>query len=137
MPDQQDSWPVEEIPDNARLFRRVHSNFLRGQAGFDESYIPPGAIRKTDAGLSTDWSKYSTPKQTRFRAPKPEANGVISLPVGPVRREASQTVEHDPVPDNQSHSLVVGKKDEETRVLLLRLARWEIRVAPQGSSGLG
>jgi hypothetical protein len=134
MCDQQDLWPVEEIPDGARLFRRVHRNFLRGTAEPDEDYIPPGAIKKEDS-LSTDWSKYSTPEQTRSRAPSPEANGVISLPVGSVRRETSQTVEHDPEADNRSHSLVIGRKDEEIRMQLLRLARWEIRPAYKDEGG--
>jgi hypothetical protein len=137
--DEKEPWPAELIPDRARVFRRVHRTFLLGRAEKDEDGIPLGAIRK-DVELSTDWSKYSTPEETRSRALKPEANGVISLPVGSIRRETQQTetvqtVEHAPEPNNRSHSLVVGRKDQETRVLLSRLARWEIRLTDEDEGG--
>jgi hypothetical protein len=124
---------LEEIPDDDRLFRRAHRSLFQGQATRDDDYIPAGVIKK-EQELSTDWSRYSTPEQSRARAKHPEANGVISLPVGPVRSEALQSVEHAPEPENRAHSLVIGSKDEETRVLLLRMARWEIRLPHSGAT---
>lgn len=88
--------------------------------------------------MSTDWDKYSTPQETQQQARTPTDNGVISLPVGPVRLEAAQQVEHTPLvvtaPDpsrswlrsNRAHTDVIGKKDNEVRLKLRRMCRVEL-----------
>ena len=95
------TWPVEEIPDGDRLFRCAHRSFLQGPQVAGDDYIPIGVFKREER-LSTDWSRYSTPEQARARRKQPEANGVISLPVGGVRREARQSVEHAPEPDHRA-----------------------------------
>jgi len=74
--------------------------------------------------MSTDWEKYATALETRQRAKQPECSGVISLHVGSVRELPEQQVEHTPDVEraNRAHTDVFGKKDEEVRVKLRRIA---------------
>ena len=76
--------------------------------------------------MSTDWNRYSTPKETRERGRDPVANGVIALPVGPVRT-LSLRVDHSPQVENRAHT-DVGMKTTEVRLHLLRLADWVLQV---------
>ena len=75
--------------------------------------------------MSTDWSKYSTPEETRLRHKMPEANGVIQLQVGESAssRAARRAA---PLPDNRAHTDVIGEKDVEARLSLYRIAQWAI-----------
>ena len=108
-------WPVEDIPGGDHLYMRAHKQFLR------EGRLKPGAFRDHGGGMSTDWSEYSTPDETRQRARIPEDNGVLDLPVGEVR-EITLRVDHAPLPDNRSHTDVVGEKNSEVRLKLGRIA---------------
>ena len=123
------SWPVENIPDLDRLYMRVHRN---NQV---DGVPTPGAFRDHPPdgerpGMSTDWSRYSTPEETLARARKPEDNGVVEMVVGAVRAIPNLRVEHVPLPENRAHSEVFGKKDVEARVLLQRACRWSLPIKP-------
>jgi hypothetical protein len=98
---------------------RVHRNWMR------DGELIPGAIRDRGDGMSTDWSKYSTPIETQQRASEPAANGVVSWRVVYVR-SIGQSVNHTPRPENRAHADVIGAKDVEVRLKLLREIRWEI-----------
>lgn len=84
--------------------------------------------------MSTDWSKYTTPEETRRRGLRtaPTDNAVFGLDVGAVRGIPEQTVEHAPIfgnpeiPDNRAHAEVFGPKNAETRIHYLRIYRIEI-----------
>jgi len=59
----------EDIPNEDRLYYRVHQTYLlMGE-------LKPGVFREIGDGMSTDWAKYSTPLESRNRAKKPEKNG--------------------------------------------------------------
>lgn len=66
--------------------------------------------------MSTDWSRYATPEETRARARKPSLNAVGRLHVGAVRQIPMQAVVHSPIrnhptlPDNRAHADVTGPK---------------------------
>lgn len=124
----------------------------------DDGFPMPGAFRNRDnpldpnapKGMSTDWSKYATPAETRARAPHSSAEqiGVIALRVRGVRALYRQQVEHSPWhqdpelpenPNNRAHTDVIGPKskseaagpDERIEVLgvrsgLVELSQWEI-----------
>jgi hypothetical protein len=119
-------WPVEDIPDKDLLYFRVHETYQ--VPGTTE--IRPGAFRDRGAGMSSDWEKYSTPEQTRARAQQPDRNGVVSFHAGSIRIIKGQTVVHEPIspggdqPPNRAHTEVFGKKDEEVRLELRRIAQW-------------
>ena len=109
-----DRWPIEEIPDVDRLYMRVHRQWFKG------SRVAPGFFQnrpdEASGAMSTDWSKYATPEETRTRARRPELNAVIELVVGEVRAIPQQVVRHAPIqdhpvlPDNRAHTDVAGPK---------------------------
>lgn len=136
-------WPKEEIPDEASVFMRIHRNLIpTGELG-------PNAFREHGRGMSVDWSKYSTPLETRDRTRKspPSDNAVVSMTVGDIRAIDGLVVEHNPVQENsfgedgnptepnRAHSEVIGissvspEKKTERRLKLSRIWRWEIRLA--------
>ncbi len=95
----------------------IHKNLLT-----PDGDVPPNAFRDHGGGMSTDWSKYSTPAKTRERRPKPTENLVVQMEVGRVRGIAGQSVEHSPLLENRAHTDVLGEKDTEARVMLRRAA---------------
>lgn len=116
------AFSVEQVPDEAQIFYRVHKNDT-----IDGEPIP-GAFRDVGTGMSTDWEKYSTPAESRNRAKIPARVGVVRLMVGEVRRIEPLRVEHTPdYPTNQAHTDVFGQKTSEVRLKLLRGAEWRIR----------
>jgi len=117
----------ESIPDQDLLFFRVHKSYVRN------GDIIPGAFRDQGIhplvrGMSTDWNKYSTPEESRWRARTPSDNGIASLDVGAVRAIPGLAVDHDPYWSNRAHTHVLGEKDTEARLKLKRLCRWVIRI---------
>lgn len=94
MADPQLSFPVEAIPDADELYMRAHRNLLR------DGQIVPGVFRAQGAGMSVDWSKYSSPEDTRARARKPVDNAVLALITGDIRTQVRLDVYHSPEPEN-------------------------------------
>ena len=120
------AYPAESIPDPDRVFCRVHKDKLKGSPS---GAIPPGCFRGDE--MSVDWERYAAPADTRSRAPNSPENGVVSLVAGQVRA-TSLVVKHTPIfPENRAHADVIGNKragDPQVRVLLARLAKWEISI---------
>lgn len=120
-----DGFHSEEIPDEDYLYYRVHINF---RPNGDE--IPPGAIKDSGEGMSTDWSRYSTPLDTASRGRKPHTEyRVAEFSVQMVREVPEQEVRHTPKPDNRAHTDIVGPKERNSgfptkyRLLLSRCGR--------------
>lgn len=124
--------PIEIIPDQDILYRRVHINLLQFSHGFDE--IPPYAF-KDNNGISTEWNKYTTPEESQQRALEPNKNGVIQIKVGFVKQFKYLSVDHAPIPQNRAHSNINGlksyKKEDQTdiRKRLARMAEWIIKIS--------
>jgi hypothetical protein len=133
-----DSWPVEIIPDGDFLFKRVPIKEIQ-----DGKPIP-GVFRNLgegdQEGMSTDWSQFSTPEQTKNRATNPAwRGGVIQMLVGDVRRVPQQTVVHAPLPDNRAHTNVKGPKSggiegTQIRYLFMRIWKWAIEAEDSRSA---
>ena len=117
-------WPAEQIPDQDRLFMRVHKNWRKA-----DGTIATAAFKNHGEGMSTDWQKYANPQGTRQRAKQPGDNAVVKLHVGSVRQLPGQEVEHTPDVEqhNRAHTDVVGAKDEEVRMKLRRIAEIVVR----------
>lgn len=119
------TWQSENIPNEDFLYIRVHKGY------FVPKYIPfaPGAFKDQGGGMSTDWSKYSTPNETRNRVKQfgklPENYAVIEMLVADVRAIENQIVEHTPdIPNlNRAHTDIFGEKDEEVRLKFSRIAQ--------------
>lgn len=118
-------WPIENIPNSAHLFMRVHKMWIQ-----NDKIVSPGVFQNHENGMSTDWNKYSTPQETLKRVSSygkdPNNYGVIHLNVGQVRDIPTQSVTHVPLPDNRSHTNVCGEKDTEARVKFGRIYDWII-----------
>ncbi len=115
----------EDIPDEDYLYYRVHTSY-----GLKDDKIPPGAIKDAGEGMSTDWSKYSTPLETASRGRKPRTEyRVAEFLVQKVRQVPEQEVRHTPKFDNRAHTDIIGPKDRNSgsptkhRVLLSRCGR--------------
>lgn len=118
-------WPVEPIPPEDLLYCYVHQTWRRKNGG-----ISPSAFmgRRSAAGQhvqSTDWSRYSTPQETRDRARTPQENGVYEVLVGELRAIPGEQVLHSPIqnhpqiPDNRAHADVIGNDHEDPEIKLL------------------
>jgi hypothetical protein len=128
-------WLTEEIPSQDKLYRFVHKQWFSKKTGMvspDFFKNPKDPESNEELGMSTDWSKYSTPEETRGRAKLPEMNAVIEMDVADVRAisSARQQVEYTPIqghpamPDNRAHADVVGSKDDlEVKKAFARLSR--------------
>jgi hypothetical protein len=120
-------WPAEDIPDEDALYARVLATQV---AILDGTALPESVVFRNHGGpderrgMSTDWSRYATPQETRGRSRRnpPSAYGVIALPVGSVRAIPLQRVEHAPIfhdpedpeqPNNRAHADVVGPKSKD------------------------
>lgn len=114
----------EEVPDGDTLFMRIHRMWVR------DGDLNPGTFRNHGDGMSTDWSKYSDPAQTKNRVVNydkdPDNYGVLSMNVEKVRQIPDQIVVHKPLDDNRSHTDVEGVKKTKQRVLYLEIVNWEI-----------
>jgi hypothetical protein len=142
----------EMILDEAILYCFVH----KANIDYKKGNIPRSAAfqntPKEGDNLSSDWSKYSTPTETKERIGKQLKHnsgnfknvndyGVLQLNVGILRSEDyKQKIEHDPifndpeilgVPNNQAHSIVIGEKDEEVRLKMQGISSWVISPPPQ------
>ena len=114
-------WNTEEIPDIDSQYLRIHKNNIR------DGDVIPGAFRERgegeDRGMSTDWSKYSTPIETRNRARIPKDNGVLHFLTGDLRH-FNLNVFHRPIQnnpyieDNRAHTNVKGLTTEVRLKLL-------------------
>lgn len=121
----EEAWPIEDIPDPDLLFLRVHkSNVDRN------GQLYAGAIAPHGGSMSTDWSRYSTPEESRQRAKKPAENGVVEFAAGGARA-VGLTVIHAPDRErnNRAHTVVTGDlKATEVRLKMLRELKWRIKL---------
>jgi len=119
----------EEIPNTCRLLYRIHKKNIR------DDNIVPGAFKERGEGekksMSTDWGKYSTPRESRYRANIPADNGIVSLNVGQVRNIPLDVI-HNPDPElnNPAHTDVKGidKNKDKARLELRRIYKWVIDI---------
>lgn len=113
------NWPVEHIPDECELFRRVHGNDHSS-----DGKMLPKIFRQYE--MSCDWSKYRTAQETQAGGEQPAKRyAVVKFPVGDVRAIPGQVVKHAPdiVTGNQAHTHVLGPKDTpEVRLRFYLLA---------------
>lgn len=137
-----ETWPVEDLPDRDNLYLRVHRRWFGTDDALDLGCFRNQPDERT-GGMSTDWSRYATPEQTRTRARSPIDNAVVALTVGDVRTIPGQRVEHSPTIDNRAHTDVWGAKshDPEVRRRYSRIARMVLSLPSPAdgwrSSGVG
>lgn len=125
-------WPIEDIPEEAHLFLRVHKNNTKNGTPNAGAFKEHGDGDKKS--MSTDWDKYSDATDSRNRAPSPIDNGVLKFLTQELRT-LTLTVTHSPVfkdpilKDNRAHTDVKGiGRDPEIRIKLQDLSNeWVIK----------
>ena len=142
------SWEIEEIPNidsqgnEYLLYRHIHKTFIKVK---EPDRISPSAFKDEHGrGVSTDWSKYSTPRDTQMRKKThpPEEYGVVSLLIRKIRENEvlkDLSIEHSPIQKsvsdkgNRAHTDIKGilkygrnHKKNKAQVHLARIAKWEI-----------
>ena len=126
------SYEVEYIPDEHRLFRRVPENFWndlisssRNSEWLKKGRFPPNLFKypNEDQNLSADWCKYAKAEDTKNRASPCQVNGVVAFEVGSVRMD-NLSVTHNPLCDNQAHSLISAENESHLRKSLSSNAEW-------------
>lgn len=140
-------WENESIPNSDNVYCFIHSlanvNPKTGKPRAAAFHNTP----KQGDNLSCDWGKYSTPQETKARIGQqyktgttefknPNLFAIVEFTTGLLRTEEyNQQIEHDPIynnpeivgiPNNQAHSIIIGEKDEETRLKMVELAQWAI-----------
>jgi len=103
---------------------RVHKERVADDGKPEAGVFTNRLIEGVRHPMSTDWSRYSSPEETRARATghrPPLDYGVIRMNVGDIE-DIPQTVEHDPVfsapadpnnPNNRAHTVVRGAKSKK------------------------
>lgn len=136
-------WEQEDIPDEALLFCYIFKKNINSKTGCPLERAFRNTPFKTGKDLSSDWNKYSTPKETLQRlSVQPKRNGgfknpgdyyVVQLSVRKIRTEIpSQIIDHDPIrndpvlPDNRAHTKIIGEKDPEVRLKFVDIYEWAI-----------
>src|SRR5947207_883113 len=99
------AFPVEQVPNDAILFRKIHHRHYDK----DKGVITSAAFR--DDRMSVNWEKYSSAAQTA------DSNSVLVVSlISQTCVDLKQTVKHTPIePDqefgpNQAHVEVCGNK---------------------------
>jgi hypothetical protein len=123
-------WPVETIPDEDTVYRRVHKALLDLE---DPDFIPPAAFRVVADEISVEWEKYASADEALRRARDPLVNGLVELQASTIRETGSLDVKHTPLSDNRAHANIVGfhglqkSKLTKLRLQLSMRARWTIK----------
>jgi hypothetical protein len=117
------AWPQEQIPDSDDVFMRVHESFVKN------GEYQPGVFRDHEGGMSTNWQKYCpTAEDSRQKASTPANYGVLQMNVSDIRR-GPEIVTHTPLPNDRSHTDVIGnKKLTAERFRLHKLSHWALRI---------
>lgn len=132
-------WTPEAIPDEDRIYRRVHRREVKSSDGQPTTAAFKARRSKSDPiaapAVSTDWNRYSTPAETRARdVPNAVDWGVVSLSVASIRA-IPLPVEHRPENTNRAHAEIGcrvfanggNSNGAEERVKLSRCdVKWEI-----------
>jgi hypothetical protein len=120
-------WEIEEILDDNMVFRRVHINDLINWP--DLTKIQPNIFRSDPDGMSVNWNKYATAKETL--GADNSKNGVIQMIVNDIGKEPEPLeVKHTPTFENRAHASVLGivpSTKTKSRKKLASIAEWAIQ----------
>ena len=93
-------WPIEYIPDEDRLFRRIAPIWYSKE----EDRVLSGAFN--DPNMSVNWEQYITAEDAVRKYPEHHLSAIRAK----VPRAKSLEVKHTPSRFNRSHGSVLGKK---------------------------
>jgi hypothetical protein len=125
-------FPVEEILDHHRLYRRIYFRFIHNGRPEPSAFQNATPESETEVpGMSVLWERHAHPRDCLLlEGADPNRDGVAVLIAGEVRTVEGQTVVHTPEPDLQAHSDVFGDKPTRVRRSLRNKAKM-IVLGPQ------
>lgn len=103
------------IPDDDELYRRIVP------LHYKEKEDRPSSAAFSNYKLSVNWATHTTPKLTLQN--QPDSVRLASI-ISRIPRLKMLKVEHDPLDDNFSHSLIIGKKTKSKKKFLARNCKW-------------
>jgi len=130
------NYTEEKIPDDSKLFYRIHQSYIDTEESDNIKKIKPGAFdpcpRPDSVELSVNWDKYSDASKTKVNSRKPKKNGVVSFVAGTIRKlPLNLNVKHQPT-SNRAHSIIHDvlstANDPEVRLALRKNCAWEITI---------
>ena len=141
-------WPKEIIPDEDKLFVRVHKNLCSKGLPKETAFLN---TPKTGDNLSSDWNRYATAEESRLLISKQvhfitgEFKDHLSFfiwefTVGILRNltVSCPNIEHEPLykdpeeygsPNNRAHSIIIKEKINNNaiyRAQLVQKGEWVI-----------
>lgn len=103
----------KDINDEDDIYRRIPPDWYVEK----EDRVSSAAFTHYEA--SVNWALHTTPEKTVVGFP----NNHVAALQAKIPREKHQKVKHDPIPDNYSHSLIIGKKTLSVAKYLARNCR--------------
>lgn len=115
-------WEAEDIPDDDYLYKFFKLMYFRDGDVLPACFTNVGQPDDPSYGMSTDWSKYASPEETRKRPRDKQARyGVARIKASNITKVPGQFVRHDPIfvagdspENNRVHTNIKGPKNRET-----------------------
>jgi len=98
---------VEIIPDNDKLFRRIHISLYNEKK---RKFSEPAFMvrdRRNEKALSVNWEKYASAEQTSYD-PYTKKNFCVGGIIARIPRKLNLEVIHKPTRNNIAHSIISG-----------------------------
>lgn len=118
------------VPDEERLFRRVHILFLVRDDNTGSVRVSSGAFQGSELSVDIESTLATTGGSAETCLQNYKAHKLVSITAGEARR-FNQAICRDPIPENLAHGLVYGSKSKSVRNGLRTAASWVIpSIAP-------
>lgn len=130
------TFPIETIDNEAKLYYRIHKNYIDKRVHHLNERIKPWAFNPkptpSSVELSTNWEKYIDANWAKQLAKKPEENWIVSFICWHIRSSwLDLKVTHQPL-KHRSHSIIHEIQSEpndlEERLFLRDICTWEIQI---------
>jgi hypothetical protein len=115
----------ESIPDEERLFRRIHIAQLVRDDDSDVVRVSSAAFRDKDLSVHIESDLENCGRAPESCLQNHRSHKLMAISAGDARR-LSQLLCRDPLPDDFSHGLVYGSKNRPIQIGLCASAIWVI-----------
>jgi hypothetical protein len=114
----------DKIPDDNHLLHRVASfHMVPNDRVPGRRRLSSGAFRLPEMSVDVEEMLNAKGLDWRFSAANDASVGLIRFTAG-LARSVGQQVQHDPIPENDAHALVLGKKTDSLQRKLRDGCHW-------------
>lgn len=119
MPDDK-----EKIPDPYRLLHRIHPvHLVENKRVAGRRRLSTGAFRHRQMSVDVEEMLNALGLDWRFTLGGHEDHGLVRFTAG-FARSQNQIVQHDRLPDNEAHALVIGDKPGDVKESFRTNCEW-------------